>query len=92
MKVWKPPVSSCTRAQLQQVVDAVFVVLNVAVEHRRVGLEAQLVRQPRRVQPLFAVDLVVADDGRTRAAKISAPPPGIESTPASRILISVSRW
>ena len=50
-------------AQLQQVVDAVFVVLDVAVEHGGIRPEAQLVGQARGLQPFAAVDLVVADDG-----------------------------
>ena len=62
MNVWKPPVSSCKRAQLEQVVDAVFVVLDVAVEHGRVRFQADLVRRSRGLQPLAAVDLVIADD------------------------------
>ena len=36
------------RAQLEQVVDAVFVVLDVAVEHGGVGLQADLVGQCAR--------------------------------------------
>jgi hypothetical protein len=40
------------RAQLEQVVDAVLVVLDVAVEHGRVRLEAELVGQARGVEPL----------------------------------------
>ena len=36
------------RAQLQQVVDAVLVVLDVAVEHRRVRAQPDLVRRPAR--------------------------------------------
>jgi hypothetical protein len=38
MKVWKPPVSSCTCAQLEQVVDAVLVVLDVPIEHGALDL------------------------------------------------------
>ena len=49
-------------AQLEQVVDAVFVVLDVAVEHGGVRLEADLVRGARGVEPLVAVNLVIADD------------------------------
>ena len=50
------------RAQLEQVVDPVFVVFDVAVEHGGIRLQPDLVRQLRRIQPLVAVDLVVADD------------------------------
>ena len=50
-------------AELEQVIDAVGVVFNVAVEHGRIRFEAQLVRRARGFEPLFAVNLVVADDG-----------------------------
>ncbi len=43
-------------------VDAVFVVLNVAVEHGRVRLQSDLVGEFRRFEPLIAIDFVVADD------------------------------
>ena len=49
-------------AQPHQVIDAVFVVLDVAVEHRAVRAQPQLVRDARGLDPLVAVDLVVADD------------------------------
>ena len=39
-------------AQLEQVIHAVFVVLDVAVEHGGVRLQPQLVRRARRLQPL----------------------------------------
>ena len=50
------------RSQLEQMVDAVFVILNVAIEHGRVGLQTDLVRQLRSFQPLTAVNLVIAND------------------------------
>ena len=50
------------RAQLQQMIDAVFVVFDVAVEHGRIRLQPDLVRQLGGFEPLVAVDLVVADD------------------------------
>ena len=50
------------RAQLEQVVDAVFVVFDVAVEHGRVRFQSDLVGESGGVEPLIAVDLVVADD------------------------------
>ena len=50
------------RAQAYQVIDAVLVVLDVAVEHGAVGVQAQLVRGARGLEPLVAVDLVIADD------------------------------
>src|SRR3954447_23201835 len=48
--------------QFEQVVHAIFVVFNVPVEHGRVRLQPYLVRQLGRIQPLRAVDLVIADD------------------------------
>src|SRR6202000_1095181 len=49
-------------AQLQHVVNAVFVVLHMAVEHGSVRAQPEPVRSTRRLQPLPAIDLVVADD------------------------------
>ena len=49
-------------AQLEQMVDAVLVVLDVAVEHGRVRLQADLVRELRGFEPLIAINLVIADD------------------------------
>ena len=49
-------------AQLQHVVDAVFLVLDVAVEHGRVGPHARVVHHLRRLEPLAAVNLMVTDD------------------------------
>ena len=43
-------------------VDAIFVVFDVAVEHGRVRLEADLVRQTGGFEPLIAVNFVIADD------------------------------
>ena len=48
--------------QLQQVIDAVFVVLDVAVEHSRVGLQTDLVGELRGFKPLVAINFVIADD------------------------------
>ena len=56
-------------AQLEQVIHAVGVVLNVAVEHGRVGLEAEFVGRARGFKPLLAIDLVVADDGAHAGGK-----------------------
>ena len=50
-------------------IDAVGIVLNVAVEHGRIGLEAQLVGRARGFEPFLAVDLVVADDGAHAGGK-----------------------
>jgi len=49
-------------AQLEEMVDAVFVVLDVAIEHGGIGAEAVFMGQARGVEPLAAVDLVIADD------------------------------
>src|SRR5262249_47213218 len=49
------------RAQAQEVIGPIFVIFNMAVQHGGVRLQADLVRGSRRVQPLFAVDFVVAD-------------------------------
>src|SRR5579883_2128506 len=49
-------------AELEQVVDPVFVVFDVAVEHGGVGFEAYLVGYAGGVEPLIAIDFVVADD------------------------------
>ena len=51
------------RAQLQQVIDAVFVVLDVAVEHGGIRLQARpRCAAARRSQPVVAINLVIADD------------------------------
>ena len=39
-------------AQLEKVIDAVFVVLNVAIQHRGIGAQTGLVCQSRGVEPL----------------------------------------
>ena len=62
-------------AQAQHVVDAVLVVLHVAVEHRRVGAQPDAVRRTRRLQPLRPVDLVVADDVPHAVGKYLRPAP-----------------
>ncbi len=49
-------------AQLDQVIDAVRVVLNVAVEHGAIGAQAELVRGARGFDPIVAIDLVIAND------------------------------
>jgi len=43
-------------AQLEQMIDAVLVVFDVSVEHRRIRFQPNLMRQPRRIQPLIAVN------------------------------------
>src|SRR5208283_1462020 len=49
-------------AELEQVIDAVFVVFDVTVEHGRVRLQTDLVSQLRGFQPLVAIDFVIAND------------------------------
>ena len=49
-------------AQFQQMIDAVFIVLDVAVEHGRVGLQTDLVGELGGIQPLVSIDLVIAND------------------------------
>jgi uncharacterized protein len=78
-------------AQLEQVVDAVFVVLDVAVEHGRVRLQPDLVSE-RAVSSHWSPSILWSQMmWRTRSAKISAPPPGSESTPEALSCSSVSR-
>ena len=43
-------------------IDAILIVLDVAVEHGAVRLQPQLVRLARGIEPLVAIDLVIADD------------------------------
>src|SRR5690349_330553 len=47
--------------QADQMVGAVFFVFNVAVEHGGVRFQADLMSSPRRVEPLVAINFVVAD-------------------------------
>ena len=46
----------------EQMIDAVLVILDMTVEHRRVRFQADLVSKLGRLQPLIAVDFVIADD------------------------------
>src|ERR1019366_4060547 len=48
--------------QFEQVVDAVFVVFDVAVKHGGVRFEPDLVGEARGIEPLIAVNLVIADN------------------------------
>ena len=52
-------------AQPEQVVDAVVGVLDVAVEHRGVGTQAELMGRAMDVDPAAGVGLVFADRSRT---------------------------
>ena len=49
-------------AQPEQVIQAVFRGLDVAVEHGAVGMQAHLVRDAGGIDPLLAGQLVIADD------------------------------
>src|SRR5687768_7599241 len=60
-------------AQTDEVVDAVLRRLDVAVEHRRVGLEARGVDFARKLQPAPAVGLVRADHRARRLAENLGP-------------------
>jgi hypothetical protein len=70
-------------AQLEQMVDAVLFGLDVAVEHRAVRLQAQLVRFAGVLSHSSPSILWSQMMRRTRSLKISAPPPGSECMPAS---------
>ena len=48
--------------QLEQVVHAIFIIFDVTVEHCRIRLQADLMGQLRGIEPLIAVNFVVADD------------------------------
>src|SRR5579872_5261679 len=48
-------------AQPDKMVCPVFFVLNVAVQHGRIGFQADLVRRACSLQPLLAINLVIAD-------------------------------
>ena len=61
MKALKPRRLVLERAQSQQVVDLVLGLLDVAVEHRAVGLDAHAVRDAVDLDPLVGVELAVAD-------------------------------
>src|SRR3954471_9824582 len=57
------------RAQLHQVINTVFVILDVTVEHGRVRTEPELVSHARRIEPLLTVQLVVTDDSTHAVGK-----------------------
>ena len=61
MNAWKPPVSSCSAARPQHVIDALLVGLDVAVEHRHVRPHAELVRDAVDGEVAVGVRLVVRD-------------------------------
>src|SRR5208283_2442006 len=49
-------------AQLEQVIDAVFVIFDVAVKHGGVRFQPDLVGEPRGIEPLIAINLMIADN------------------------------
>src|SRR5580692_2322915 len=62
------------RSKFEQVIDPVFVAFNVAVKHGCVRFQSYLVRDLCRVEPLIAIDLVIADDVPDAIGKnLSAP-------------------
>ena len=64
------------RAQAQKMIHAIFVVFDVPVEHGRIRLEPNLVRQLGGFQPLAAVNFVVADHMAHAIGKNLRPAPG----------------
>ena len=71
------------RPRAQHVIDALLGRLDVPVEHRHVRAHAEPMRDAMDVEIALGAALVVRDLRRTRSAKISAPPPGSESSPAA---------
>ena len=72
------------RARAHHVIDALFHRLDVPVEHRDVGAQPEAMRDAMdRRDTDRAPHLSWQIFLRTRSAKISAPPPGSESSPAS---------
>ena len=61
MNVWKPPVSSCSSRRRIRWSMRWYGVLDVAVEHRGVGSQAELVGRAVDVEPAAGVGLVLAD-------------------------------
>src|SRR5215469_559047 len=49
-------------AQLVEMVNPVFIIFDVAIEHGGIRFQTDLMRQTRGFEPLVSVDLVVADD------------------------------
>src|ERR1700686_2108285 len=49
-------------AQFEQVIDAICIVLDVPVQHRGIRFQPNLMRHPRRIEPLIAVNLVIANN------------------------------
>ena len=60
MNAWNPPVSSCS-ARAQHVIDALFLRLDVPVEHRHVRAHAEPVRGAVNLEVAIAAALVVRD-------------------------------
>ena len=71
MNVTNPCVSSCKLAQLEQVIDAILFGFDMPVEHRAVGVQSELMRRARDVEPLIAGNFVVADDAPHAIARKS---------------------
>src|SRR5437867_7433245 len=50
------------RAQLEEMIDAVFISFDMAVQHSRIRFEPDVMGRTRGFQPLVAINLVIADD------------------------------
>src|ERR1700722_2640833 len=61
-KGWEPAGIVLQATQAKHVVYPVLVILHVPVKHGRIGAQAQFVRRASGLNPLIAIDLVVADD------------------------------
>src|SRR5882762_884258 len=68
--------------QAEQMIDTVFVVLDVTVQHGRVRPQANLMSRARSVQPFLAVNLVIADDMPNMIAENLRPASGKRIDPS----------
>src|SRR5580693_3517430 len=55
--------------ELEQVIDAVFIIFYVTVEHGRIRFQADLVGELRGFEPLVAIDFVIANDVANAVSK-----------------------
>src|SRR5882762_89025 len=68
--------------QAEQMIDTVFVVLDVTVQHGRIRPQANLMSRARSVQPFLAVNLVIADDMPNMIAENLRPASGKRIDPS----------
>src|SRR5260370_38385779 len=61
-------------AQFEQVIDAAFVVFDVAVEHGGVRFQPDLIGEARGIEPLIAINFGIADNVPHPIANNSRPP------------------